>query len=89
MNTIKRITIEQAISNALLYAGIENDEFQCLSSSFQDGFFLVNIWTPYLKYVFYVDSITSEVPGIDMEPVPYNEALYFSESKETTPSAAA
>ncbi len=78
MKTANRMTKEQVLNIALTYAGIENNEPRCLSNSCCNGFYHIVVWTPYLKYEFYVDALTGEVAGIGTEPVPYQEALHFS-----------
>ncbi len=89
MNAANRITNEQALKAALAYAGIENEENFCLSNNYQNGFFRVAVWTPYLKYEFYVDALNGEVAGIDTTPVPYPEALSFSNfGEDDSPIAA-
>ena len=89
MNTSDRLTKEQALLIALNDAGIENNEFRCLSNCYRDGFFQIAIWTPYLKYEFFVDAVSGDVAGIATEPVPYQEALHFSAGGEEDPSIAA
>ena len=89
MTTTHFITKEQALNIALTYAGIENNEPHCLSNVFRSGFYQVAVWTPYLKYEFFVDAVSGDVAGIAMEPVPYQEALHFSAGGEEDPSIAA
>ena len=89
MNTKKRMTKEQALNIALTYAGIENSEYHCLSNEYDGGFFRIAVWTPYLKYEFFVDAASGDVAGIATEPVPYQEALHFSAGGEEDPSIAA
>ena len=88
MNTTNRMTNEHALNIALTYAGIENTEPRCLSNSYRNGFYHITVWTPYLKYEFYVDALTGEVAGIDTEPVPYQEALHFAACGEESFIAA-
>ena len=89
MNAASRLTKEQALNIALTYAGIENNEPHCLSNVFRSGFYQVAVRTPYLKYEFFVDAASGEVAGIDMEPVPYPEALCFCSADEDGLTAAA
>lgn len=92
MNTMNmnRMTDRQALTIAVTYAGIENDEYRCLSSHDDNGFFHMVVCTPYLRYEFYVDADEGRVAGISTEPVPYEDALCFlscGEEKDT-PAAA-
>ncbi len=89
MNTKKRMTKEQALNIALTYAGIENSEYHCLSNEYDGGFFRIAVWTPYLKYEFFVDAENGETAGIDTEPVLYQEALCFCSGDEDSLTAAA
>ena len=89
MNTKKCLTREQALQSAIAYAGIDARDAYCLSSSCQEGLYHLKLWTPYLRYEFYVNALTGEVPGIDMEPVPCSEALCFCCSEEDLPPIAA
>ena len=89
MNAMNNMTGELALRIALTYAGIENNEPHCLSNVFRSGFYQVAVWTPYLKYEFFVDAVSSDVAGIATEPVPYQEALHFSAGGEEDPSIAA
>lgn len=89
MTTTHFITKEQALNIALTYAGIENNEPHCLSNVFLSGFYQVAVWTPYLKYEFFVDAASGDVAGIATEPVPYQEALHFSAGGEDGLTAAA
>ena len=88
MTTTHFITKELALRIALTYAGIENSEYHCLSNEYDDGFFRIAVWTPYLKYEFFVDAVSGDVAGIDMEPVPYPEALCFCSADEDGLTAA-
>ncbi len=76
MNFIHHMTNEQALNTVLHYSGIENAEHRCLKNSYENGFFHIVVWTPYLRYEFYVDATNGEVAGIGTEPVPYPEALH-------------
>lgn len=76
MNIMNRINNEQALDTALVYSGIENVEHRCLKNSYENGFFHLIVWTPYLRYEFYVDAADGGVAGIGTEPVPYPEALH-------------
>ena len=89
MTTTHFITKEQALNIALTYAGIENNEPHCLSNVFRSGFYQVAVWTPYLKYEFFVDAENGETAGIDTEPVLYQEALCFCSGDEDSLTAAA
>ncbi|MCR5138030.1 MAG: hypothetical protein K6C12_13265 [Oscillospiraceae bacterium] len=89
MNTMNRLTGEQALRSALTYLGLENSEFFCLSNRLQDGFFRLSLWTPYLKYEIFVDSADGEVAGIDMQPVPYREALALMSGSDGNDTVAA
>lgn len=91
MNTVKmnRMTSRQALNVALNDAGIENDEYRCLSSSCDNGFFHIMLWTPYLRYEFYVAADEGTVAGISTEPVPAEEALRFPGCGEENAPAAA
>ncbi len=87
---MNRITDSQALSIAIRYAGMENDEYRCLSSRYDRGFFHLVVRTPYLRYEFYVDALDGDVVGISTEPVPYEEALGFPAcGKESAVPAAA
>ncbi len=89
MNAMHDMTKEQALRIALTYAGIENNDFRCLGNSYCGGFYQIAVRTPYLKYEFFVDAASGEVAGIDMEPVPYPEALCFCSADEDGLTAAA
>lgn len=89
MNAVNHITNEQAMNAALAFAGIADEEYVCLSSCCRDGYYHIAVWTPYLKYEFYVDALDGEVAGIDTVPVPCREALMFSATDgEDSPAAA-
>ncbi len=75
MNTIIQLTPERALQQALVYADIQNDEPRCLYSRYADGLYHFVVSTFSLKYEFYVDAETGEVPGISMEPLAYPEIL--------------
>ena len=89
MRTKNHLAAEEALRSALTYAGIENDENRCLLCRCVNGLFQIIVWTPYLKYEFYVDAENGEVLGIDMIPVPYPEALCLcSQRDDRSPLAA-
>ena len=69
MTTTHFITKEQALNIALTYAGIENNEPHCLSNVFRSGFYQVAVWTPYLKYEFFVDAVSGDVAGIAISEI--------------------
>ena len=90
INTIDLMTDKQALAIALVYNGIENDEYRCLSNNYENGFFHIVVLTAYLRYEVYVDVSDGNVAGIDTEPLQYEEKLYLTGCGEDrdTPSAA-
>ena len=92
MNTINmnRITDSQALRIAVRAAGLENDEYRCLSSRYDGDLCHLIVRTPYLRYEFYVDALDGEVVGISTEPIPVEEAVaYPACGREGTVPAAA
>lgn len=73
MNRITDLGSEQALQNALIYAGIENEKFDCKFKQHEDGLYHFLVCTSWMKYEFYVEAGGGEVLGIYTEPLVYRE----------------
>lgn len=89
MNTITNTTSVQALHNALIYAGIENNEFDCPFERYEDGLFHFLVRTFWMEYEFFVEANTGEVLGINTEPLVYREAIGLCEPANDALSAVA
>lgn len=69
MNKINGPMWEKALHNALVYAGIENEEYACMSIGYMDGLHYFLVHTLCLKYEFFVESASGDVLGINTEPL--------------------
>lgn len=89
MNMITNLNSEQALHNALLFAGIENEEFVCLLNRYKDGLYHLLVRTIWMKYEFYVEASIGEVLGMNTEPLLYREGCSLCEPvKEALASVA-
>ena len=75
MNNALKLTADQALRSAIAYADIKNDELVCTSGSFADGLYHFLVTTLYMRYEFYVDAASGEVPGFSTEPLSCLETL--------------
>lgn len=71
-----KINMSEAISIAVRYSGIENDEPCCVSAAYEDGYFAFTIYTAFQKYDFYVHGTSGEVSGMISEPYLYPSDEY-------------
>ncbi len=69
MDTIIKLTREQALKYALSFANIENDEPCCVSDGYGDGLYHFVVRTLFLKYEFYVNEVNGDVVGMNTEPL--------------------
>ena len=89
MNAMNAMNEKKALACALAHAGLEQSESRCLYSFCRDGLYQIGLWTPYLKYEFYLDAVSGEVLGLDTEPIRYPESLGLICADEgSTPFAA-
>ena len=88
MNNTIKLTQDQALQCAIIYANIRNDEPVCISGNLADGLFHFIVTTLYLRYEFYVDAGNGEVLGISTEPLAYPEALNLCTAGERLPNVA-
>ena len=89
MKKENQLTQEQALRAALEYADLSSTDSKCLLSFCSDGLYQLVVYTPYLKYEFYVDALSGEVLGIDMMPLPYPKMLCFCDHEADYPPTAA
>ena len=89
MNTKKKLTAEQALGCALIYARIEKEEPRCLFSHYKDSLYQFVVRTVCLQYEFYVDAVDGTVWGINTEPLLYPETLLFwAHDEQARPAVA-
>lgn len=88
MNTSSNLKPEQALQLALACTDLNNDEFCCLSSRYNQGLYNFVLRTLRLRYEFYVDASNGEVLGINTEPFSSMEALYMLGDKKLFSSVA-
>lgn len=88
MNMITNLSSEQALHNALLCAGIENEEFDCLFKHFEEGLYHFLVRSFWMEYEFYVEAGSGEVLGIQTEPQVYREDLCLCEPVDDTLAVA-
>ncbi len=62
-------TNADALRIALLASGLAENETRCVSNRLEDGFFRIDVRTPYQAYEFYVDGESGEVAGMNAEPM--------------------
>ena len=79
----------KALYNALICAGIEEEEFDCLFKQYEDGLYHFRVRTFWMNYEFYVDAGSSEVLGMNTEPLVYREDLCLCEPADDALSAVA
>ncbi len=89
MNMISNLSSEKALYNALRYAGIENEEIDCLLKRYEDGLYHFLVRTGYVRYEFYVEAGSGTVLGITSEPLSYGEVLAVCGSAGAALSAVA
>ena len=89
MTMITKLSSEQAMHNALVYGGIENEDFECLFKQYEDGLYHFLVHTTWMQYEFYVEAGTGEVLGIQTEPLVYWEDLCPCEGAKEALSAVA
>ena len=88
MNNTLKLTADQALRSAIAYADIKNDELVCTSGSFADGLYHFLVTTLYMRYEFYVDATSGEVPGFSTEPLSCLETLGLCTEGEALPHVA-
>ena len=89
MNMNTALNSEHALHTALIYAGIEKEEFDCLLQQYEDGLYHFLLRTYWMKYEFYVEDRTGEILGIQTEPLVYREVLDVCGSAGAALSAVA
>lgn len=89
MNMISNLSSEKALHNALRYAGIENEEIDCLLKRYEDGLYHFLVRTFWMQFEFYVDAGIGEVLGINTEPILYREDGGLCEPAEEALSSVA
>ncbi len=82
MSITRNITSEQAMVRAIAFAGINNEEYHCISNHLEGGLYHLIIKTLCMKYEFYIDAVCGDILGIDTEPLPYQDILCLCETAE-------
>ncbi len=77
----------QALKCALVSAGIENFDLKDLHGSCENGLYVFDVCTCYLRYEFFVDRESFEVLGINTEPI-VSLKVRKPEEDEPMPEAA-
>ena len=89
MNMNTTLNSEHALHTALIYAGIEKEEFDCLLQRYEDGLYHFLLRTYWLKYEFSVEDRAGASLRVQTEPLVYREVLDVCGSAGAALSAVA